>query len=79
MSEFIVDTPGKLKDFFMRAANEFDSNQKSSLGFCYIPEKLRRDWLLNHSQLIIQGQVQDLEFQDMKGGVWRATIKEPQL
>lgn len=36
--------------------------------------KIRREWMTNHNTIIINGTVHSIEFKNLSGGVWEASL-----
>ena len=52
----------------------FRNSKRLQVDAVLVSTKIRRTWLLNHEEVIIRGKVYYVQFFDMAGGVWRATI-----
>ena len=62
-----IKTIDELKDYF-----RYSKDMKNDGIF--VDANLRREWMLNHETTIIRGKVYGIDFKNMKGGVWLATI-----
>ena len=40
----------------------------------YVSTMVRREWLLEHRNLLINGSFYNIQFEDQKGGVWLASL-----
>lgn len=40
----------------------------------YVSSNVRREYLLQHKNILIGGRFYTVDFEDMKGGVWKATL-----
>ena len=56
-----------LRDFF-------HSTLKDKKAQVYVSTKIRREWMLKHLRIIIQGKVYNIKFKNKGGGVWAASL-----
>jgi hypothetical protein len=57
-----------LKQFF------FENRNYTNTANCYVSTNIRREWMLNHEVTIINGRVYNINFKNLKGGVWQASL-----
>jgi len=69
-SQFTILSIEELKEFFRTQKDLHDA-------YCYVNSSLRRAWMLNHERTIINATVYDIEFINMRGGVWIAKLTTP--
>ena len=56
-----------LKTFFVKT--RFPDND-----IVFVSSKIRRDWILNHETVIVKGTRREVEFKNLRGGVWSAEL-----
>jgi len=62
----IILTNEELRTFF--------HNNKIQGAGVNVSTEIRRKWMLNHEKTIIDGKVRDINFENVGGRVWLATL-----
>lgn len=65
-----IETIENLKEYF----HQSKSPEEDSV---FVNGSIRKEWMLNGERTIIEGRVYDIEWADMKGGVWKARLCKP--
>lgn len=70
-----IQTPNDLHEWLMQASKGTKATKTLQAGI-YVSSNIRKQVLLSYDagKIIINGRVKRVEFQDMKGGVWRAFV-----
>lgn len=74
MNDFEIQTVDDLREFFHIVKNP-TINKKTIRDTCYVSSHIRKYWMLNHNRITINGRVYNIEFKDLKGGVWEASLQ----
>lgn len=76
INDFKIETAKELGCFF-KDCGDFDyiASGTSEKNTCFVSTSVRRDWILNHQKVTVNGRVYDVEFIDQTGGVYLARIK----
>lgn len=68
----------ELKDWFFQQYQatpaEFRSNPCEYCRPIYVSTGVRRDYLLQHKNILLGGRFYTIEFENMRGGVWKASL-----
>jgi len=62
-----IKTVNDLKIYFQKIENLLSAS-------IYVNSQIRREWMLSQEQVTINDRVYGIQFKNMDGGIWEATI-----